>query len=169
MAATPHTLVLGVDPGIATTGVALVRSAGGQRSLTRFGVITTPAGTAGPKRLAMLHRKLLELLAETKPQAAAVEQLFFARNTTTAMQVAEARGVILLAMELSGVPVWEYTPMQVKTSLTGYGKATKPQMIKMVRATVDAADQLPDDAFDAVAIALCHLQSHRIMPGRRIS
>jgi crossover junction endodeoxyribonuclease RuvC len=162
-------LILGIDPGIATTGVALIRSAGGRRTLSRFGVITTPAGMAGPKRLAMLHQQLLELVAETKPQAAAVEQLFFASNTTTAMQVAEARGVILLAMELSGVPVWEYTPMQVKTSLTGYGKATKPQMIKMVRATVDAADRLPDDAFDAVAIALCHLQSHRMMPGRQIS
>jgi crossover junction endodeoxyribonuclease RuvC len=124
---------------------------------------------AGPKRLAQLHQGLLELIQEVRPDAAAIEQLFFASNTTTAMQVAEARGVILLAMELSGVPVWEYTPMQVKTSLTGYGKATKPQMIKMVRATVDAADQLPDDAFDAVAIALCHLQSHRMMPGRQIS
>jgi crossover junction endodeoxyribonuclease RuvC len=165
----PETLVLGVDPGIATTGVALVRSTGGKRSLSRFGVISTPAGMAGPKRLAMLHRQLLELVAETGPHAAAVEQIFFASNTTTAMQVAEARGVILLAMELSGVPVWEYTPMQVKTSLTGYGKATKPQMIKMVRAAVDATEKPPDDAFDAVAIALCHLQSHRMMPGRLIS
>jgi crossover junction endodeoxyribonuclease RuvC len=169
MPSIPETLVLGVDPGIATTGVALVRSSGGKRTLSRFGVITTPAGMAGPKRLAMLHGELLELVAEIRPEAAAVEQLFFASNTTTAMQVAEARGVILLAMELSGVPVWEYTPMQVKTSLTGYGKATKPQMIKMVRATVEAAEKLPDDAFDAVAIALCHLQSHRMMPGRRIS
>jgi crossover junction endodeoxyribonuclease RuvC len=149
--------------------VALVRSTGGKRSLSRFGVITTPAGMAGPKRLAMLHRQLLELVAETRPHAAAVEQIFFASNTTTAMQVAEARGVILLAMELSGVPVWEYTPMQVKTSLTGYGKATKPQMIKMVRAAVAATEKPPDDAFDAVAIALCHLQSHRMMPGRLIS
>src|SRR6202171_1338559 len=169
MASIPETLVLGVDPGIATTGVALVRTAGGKRTLSRFGVITTPAGMAGPKRLAMLHRQLLELVAETKPQAAAVEQVFFASNTTTAMQVAEARGVILLAMELSGVPVWEYTPMQVKVSLTGYGKATKPQMMKMVRATVDAPDKLPDDAFDAAAIALCHLQSQRLLPGNQVS
>jgi crossover junction endodeoxyribonuclease RuvC len=163
------TLVLGVDPGIATTGVALVRAAGGRRTLSRFGVITTPAGMAGPKRLAQLYRELNILVAETSPDAAAIEQLFFASNTTTAMQVAEARGVILLAMELSGVPVWEYTPMQVKTSLTGYGKATKLQMIKMVRAAVEAPDRLPDDAFDAVAIALCHLQSHRMMPGRQVS
>lgn len=169
MAPQPETLVLGIDPGIATTGVALVRSTGGKRSLYRFGVITTPAAMAGPKRLAMLHQQLLALVAETKPQAAAVEQLFFASNTTTAMQVAEARGVILLAMEVSGVPVWEYTPMQVKSSLTGYGKATKPQMTKMVRAAVEAPDRLPDDAFDAVAIALCHLQSRSMMPERQLS
>jgi crossover junction endodeoxyribonuclease RuvC len=169
MASIPETLVLGVDPGIATTGVALVRRAGGKRTLSKFGVITTPAGMAGPRRLAMLHQQLLELVDATRPQAAAVEQLFFASNTTTAMQVAEARGVILLAMELSGVPVWEYTPLQVKTSLTGYGKATKSQMIKMVRAAVDAPEDLPDDAFDAAAIALCHLQSQRLLPGKQVS
>jgi crossover junction endodeoxyribonuclease RuvC len=163
------TLVLGVDPGIATTGVALVRSSGGRRTLSKFGVITTPAGLAGPKRLAQLHRELAALVSETKPDAAAVEQLFFASNTTTAMQVAEARGVILLAMEESGVAVWEYTPMQVKSSLTGYGKATKAQMMRMVRASLEAPDALPDDAFDAVAIALCHLQSHRLQPGRQVS
>jgi crossover junction endodeoxyribonuclease RuvC len=112
---------------------------------------------------------MLELVAETRPEAAAVEQLFFASNTTTAMAVAEARGVILLAMEQGGVPVWEYTPMQVKSSLTGYGKATKAQMTRMVRATVAIEDRLPDDAFDAVAIALCHLQSARLSPGRQVS
>ena len=85
------------------------------------------------------------------------------------MQVAEARGVILLAIEQAGLPVWEYTPAQVKTSLTGYGKATKQQVMKMVRATVGVTEKLPDDAFDAVAIALCHLQSERLAPGRQLS
>jgi crossover junction endodeoxyribonuclease RuvC len=151
------------------TGVALVRSRSGKREVLRCGVISTPAGMAGPKRLAVLHRQMLDLLSGAKPAAAAVEQLFFASNTTTAMQVAEARGVILLAMEESGVPVWEYTPMQVKTSLTGYGKATKAQMTRMVRAAVALEDKLPDDAFDAVAVALCHIQSARLSPGRRIS
>jgi crossover junction endodeoxyribonuclease RuvC len=163
------TLVLGVDPGIATTGVALVRSVGGKRTLAYFGVITTPVGMAGPKRLAQLHRELSALIAKTGPDAAAVEQLFFANNSTTAMQVAEARGVILLAMEESGLAAWEYTPMQVKSSLTGYGKATKAQMTRMVRASLEAPDKLPDDAFDAVAIALCHLQSHRLQPGQQVS
>ena len=163
------TTVLGIDPGIATTGVGVVHRVGGKHEVGMVGVVTTPAGMAGPKRLAMLHRRMLEVVADTRPEAAAVEQLFFASNTTTAMQVAEARGVILLAMEESGVPVWEYTPMQVKTSLTGYGKATKAQMTKMVRATLAIEAKLPDDAFDAVAIALCHLQSERLSPGRQVS
>ena len=158
-----------MDPGIATTGIAVLSGVGGRQQVSRVGVISTPAGMAGPARLAMLHRQLLDLLAETKPDAAAVEQLFFASNTTTAMQVAEARGVILLAMEESGVPVWEYTPMQVKMSLTGYGKAPKAQMVRMVRAAVGIEDKLPDDAFDAVAVALCHMHSARLAPDRQIS
>lgn len=123
----------------------------------------------GPRRLASIHSDMCELLTTMAPDAAAVEQLFFASNTTTAMQVAEARGVILLAMEQSGVPVWEYTPMQVKVSLTGYGKASKAQMTRMVRNLVGVPEKLPNDAFDAVAIALCHLQSERLSPGRRVS
>jgi crossover junction endodeoxyribonuclease RuvC len=162
-------VVLGIDPGLATIGVALVRSTGSRRELVSVGVVTTPAGQPGPKRLASIHRDLLALVERTRPEAAAVEQLFFAANTTTAMQVAEARGVILLAMEESGVPVWEYTPMQVKTSLTGYGRATKAQMTRMIRVLVSVPAKLPDDAFDAVAIALCHLQSQRLSPGRRVS
>lgn len=149
--------------------MALINSSGAKRDLVSVGVVTTPAGMPGPKRLASIHRDLLDLVGKTRPDAAAVEQLFFASNTTTAMQVAEARGVILLAMEESGVPVWEYTPMQVKVSLTGYGKATKAQMTRMVRNLVSVPEKLPDDAFDAVAIALCHLQSERLSPGRRIS
>lgn len=130
--------------------------------------LTTP-GTPGPRRLADLHRQLTHLVAETGPEAAAVEQLFFAGNTTTAMQVAEARGVILLAMEQAGLPVWEYTPAQVKSSITGYGKATKQQVMKMVKATVEVTENMPDDAFDAIAIALCHIQSQRLLPQRRLS
>ncbi|HEY8739455.1 MAG TPA: crossover junction endodeoxyribonuclease RuvC [Candidatus Dormibacteraeota bacterium] len=158
-----------MDPGLATIGVALVNSVGSKRDLVNVGVVTTPAGMPGPKRLASIHHDLLELVGKTHPDAAAVEQIFFASNTTTAMQVAEARGVILLAMEEEGVPVWEYTPMQVKVSLTGYGKASKAQMTRMVRNLVSVPEKLPDDAFDAVAIALCHLQSQRLSPGRRIS
>jgi crossover junction endodeoxyribonuclease RuvC len=161
--------VLGIDPGIALTGVAVVGGGAGSRRVSRVGVIRTPAAMAAPARLASLHQQLVDLLAETRPAAAAVEQLFFASNATTAMQVAEARGVILLALEEGRVPVWEYTPMQVKTSLTGYGKATKAQMTRMVRAAVAIEETLPDDAFDAVAVALCHMQSHKLSPSRRIS
>ncbi len=161
--------VLGVDPGIASTGIAVIAGSGAQRNVSRAGVITTPAGMPGPARLALLHRQLADLLSEVEPEAAAVEQLFFASNSTTAMQVAEARGVILLAMEEGGVPVWEYTPMQVKMSLAGYGRASKAQMTRMVRAAVGLDEKLPDDAFDAVAIALCHMQSARLSPGRQVS
>ena len=146
-----------------------MRTSGTRRELVNVGVVTTPAGMAGPKRLRSIHSDLTSLVASMAPDAAAVEQLFFASNTTTAMQVAEARGVILLAMEECGVPVWEYTPMQVKASLTGYGKASKAQMTRMVRNLVGVPEKLPDDAFDAVAIALCHIQSERLSPGRRVS
>jgi crossover junction endodeoxyribonuclease RuvC len=162
-------VVLGIDPGLGTTGFALVRAAGGQREVIGAGVVSTAPGTAGPLRLLDLHRQLTAMIAAAAPDVAAVEQLFFASNTTTAMQVAEARGVILLALAQAGLPVWEYTPMQVKVSLTGYGKATKPQVTKMVRAAVTMPQRLPDDAFDAAAVALCHLQSHRLAPGRRVS
>jgi crossover junction endodeoxyribonuclease RuvC len=155
-------LVLGIDPGLATTGFALVRESGGAREVMEVGVLTTPAAMPGPRRLAQLHSQIADLLLRGRPGTAAVEQLFFGSNTTTAMRVGEARGVILLAMEQAGVEVVEYTPAQVKTSIAGYGKATKPQMMKMVRAITGLADKLPDDAFDAVALALCHLQSRRL-------
>ena len=132
-------------------------------------MLTTPAGMSQPSRLALLYRQLADLLARVAPRTAAVEELFFASNTTTAMHVAEARGVILLSLEQGGVPTWQYTPMQVKASLTGYGKAGKPQMVRMVRAVTGAQDKLPDDAFDAVAVALCHIASERLQPGRKIS
>lgn len=131
--------------------------------------MTTPAGMPQPARLALLHRLVADLVARSRPSTAAVEELFFATNTTTAMQVAEARGVILLALEQAGVPIWQYTPMQVKASLTGYGKAGKPQMVRMVRAVTGMQAALPDDAFDAVAVALCHIASQRLQPGRKIS
>jgi crossover junction endodeoxyribonuclease RuvC len=123
----------------------------------------------GPQRLASLHTQLSALLSAHRPGSAAVEELFFSSNTTTAMAVAEARGVILLALGQAAVPTWEYTPMQVKQSLTGYGKATKAQVVKMVRMVTGATERLPDDAFDAVAVALCHHAARALSPARRIS
>jgi crossover junction endodeoxyribonuclease RuvC len=147
----------------------VVRRSAGDNQLVDVGAITTASSTAAPERLQELHRSLTALIDRHRPESAAVEQLFFGSNTTTAMRVSEARGVILLALQQSGVETWEYTPAQVKTSLTGYGKADKAQMTKMVRAVLELPDGLSDDAFDAVAIALCHLQSKRMLPGRKIS
>jgi crossover junction endodeoxyribonuclease RuvC len=146
-----------------------VRRSAGDNQLVDVGAITTAASTAAPERLQELHRGLTALIDRHRPESAAVEQLFFGSNTTTAMRVGEARGVILLALQQCGVETWEYTPAQVKTSLTGYGKADKAQVTKMVRAVLELPDGLGDDAFDAVAIALCHLQSRRMLPGRKIS
>lgn len=161
--------VLGIDPGIGTTGFALVRDGAGRREVVDAGVILTTPGAPQPERLLALNRQLTALLLRLAPEVVAVEQLFFASNTTTAMPVAEARGVILLTLATAGLPIWEYTPMQVKSALTGYGRATKPQITRVVRAVLGLAERLPDDAFDAAAVALCHLQSHRLMPGRRVS
>jgi crossover junction endodeoxyribonuclease RuvC len=149
--------------------VALLRRNGAQPEVVEANVLSTSTGRSDAQRLADLHGQLSALVEKHKPVAAAVEQLFFGSNTTTAMRVGEARGVILLTLEQRGVTVWEYTPSQVKTSLTGYGKAGKAQMMKMVRAVVELPAKLSDDAFDAVAIALCHLQSERLKPGRRVS
>jgi len=132
-------------------------------------VLSTSTARSDAQRLLDLHGQLEALVLRHKPAAAAVEQLFFGNNTTTAMRVGEARGVILLTLEQCGVATWEYTPAQVKNSLTGYGKAGKEQMMKMARAVVDLPARLSDDAFDAVAIALCHLQSERLKPGRRLA
>ena len=157
--------MLGIDPGIATTGVAVLDGT----DVVHAGVISTPAGLAAPERLGLLHQELVALVDRHEPGSAAVEELFFGRNTTTAMRVGEARGVILLALHECGIEVWEYTPMQDKNSLAGYGKATKAQVERMVRALAKLPERLPDDAFDAVAIALCHRQSRRLLPQRRIS
>jgi crossover junction endodeoxyribonuclease RuvC len=149
--------------------VALLRRNGSKPEVVAASVLSTTTDRSDAQRLVDLHRQLCALIAEHKPVTAAVEQLFFGSNTTTAMRVGQARGVILLALEQCGVAVWEYTPSQVKASLTGYGKADKGQMMKMVRAVVELPATLADDAFDAVAIALCHLQSERMQPGRKLS
>jgi crossover junction endodeoxyribonuclease RuvC len=132
-------------------------------------VITTPSSLSRAGRLLLLQRELDAVIGRWQPQSAAVEQLFFGSNATTAMSVGEARGVILVTLEQRGVAVAEYQPAEVKRSLTGYGKAGKPQMMKMIRAVVgDAAlpGGLPDDAYDAVAVALCHVQSRRLTAAR---
>lgn len=156
-------LVLGVDPGLADTGYGAVRRLNGRLSLITSGTLKTPANVSEARRLQLLAEQLRKLLAELHPQAAAFEELFFSKNVRTAMAVGQARGVALLAAVEAGAEVHEYTPNQVKMSLTGYGGATKGQMLKMVQSLL-ATRELPrsDDAIDALAVAICHHHSGRL-------
>ncbi len=157
-------IVLGIDPGTATTGFGLVgEDAAGEVYLVRYGVIQTPARTPMPERLHQLYDEVSALLREAAPAAVAVEELFFNRNVTTALTVGQARGVVLLAAAQAGLPVYEYKPAEVKQALVGYGRADKQQMQEMVRLMLGLTDiPRPDDAADAVAVAICHLHSQRL-------
>ena len=156
----PVRLVLGVDPGIARLGYAVVRADGGTLTLVRGDIIATPAGTQPHLRLHAIYQGLLGLIAEYGPTEMAVEELFFAKNATTAIGVGQARGVALLAAAEAGLAVSEYKPMQIKQAIHGYGLATKAQVGEMVRALLRLPVPLtPDDASDAAAIAICHLHS----------
>ena len=156
-------LTLGIDPGLATTGYGLVRQAGDRLELVSAGVILTPKTEPLPRRLQMVFRELSGLVAAWRPDVAAVEQLFFNANVRTAIPVGHARGVVLLALVEAGVPVFEYAPLQVKGSLCGYGRADKGQMQRMVQLLLSLeAPPQPDDAADAVAVALCHIHSSRL-------
>ena len=155
-------LVLGLDPGLATTGFGLVAEQGRGLASVGHGVIKTPSNTPTADRLVQLHRRLLEVIDENAPDMASVEQLFFSSNARTAMVVGEARGVLLLTCAEAGLPIVEYTPMQIKQAITGYGKADKGQMQEMVRLLLQL-DEIPrpDDAADALAVAICcHHSSH---------
>ncbi len=152
--------ILGIDPGIATVGFGVVDSEGGKQRFVRCGVITTPAGTPLSSRLDRIYSDLGELIRLFNPDAAAVEELFFNTNITTGISVAEGRGVILLACFHAGVPIYEYTPLQVKQAVVGYGRAEKRQVIDMVKRILNLQNApKPDDAADAVAMALCHARS----------
>jgi crossover junction endodeoxyribonuclease RuvC len=153
--------VLGIDPGTATTGYGVVEDDGGRLTPIAFGVVTTPASLPMPARLVLLHEQLGELIALHKPETAGVESLFFQKNVRTAISVGQARGVILLTLERGRVPVSEYTPLEVKLAVAGYGAAEKRQVQVMVRTLLALAEiPQPDDAADALAIAICHLHSY---------
>ncbi len=156
-------LVLGIDPGTATTGYGLVRETETGPALVAYGTIQTPAGAPMPDRLRTIYHELKQLLALHGPDTAAVEKLFFQRNVSTAMSVGQARGVALLALAEAGVSVGEYTPRDVKLAVAGYGGADKPQMQQMVRAILNLSEvPKPDDAADALAVAICHLHSMKM-------
>ena len=152
--------ILGIDPGYGITGFGIVDAQRGQYRLLRCGAITTPPNTDFSWRLEVIYNDMVELLRVTQPDVVAIEELFFGHNVTTGIGVAQSRGVILLAIQQAGVPIYEYKPMQVKLSLVGYGNATKHQMQDMTKRLLHLqAMPKPDDAADAIAIALCHARS----------
>lgn len=157
------TLALGIDPGTATTGYGFVRlEEDGSLVAVKYGVILTPKDASAPARLEMLYKELGDLLREYHPDTAAVEKLFFSRNVTTAIAVGQARGVVMLCMQQAGVEPFEYTPNEIKQAVAGYGGAQKKQVQEMVRALLQL-DSIPkpDDAADALAIAITHLNTRR--------
>ncbi len=154
--------ILGVDPGYATVGTSILDYDGNSFSLIGCGAITTPAGIVFSRRLEMVFSDMTEIIERFKPDCMSIEELFFTSNHKTAIAVAEARGVILLAARLKGIPIYEYTPLQVKMSVTGYGRATKNQVQEMTRIMLKLATvPKPDDVADAVALAICHGHSAR--------
>ena len=150
-------IILGIDPGVATIGFGLVRAERNRNQLLRYGVITTPPGIPLSNRLLEISNDMEELIHAFHPDEMAVEELFFTKNITTGIAVAHGRGVILLAAEKLGVPVFEYTPMQVKQAVVGYGKAEKRQVMLMTQHLLHMKEiPKPDDAADALALAICH-------------
>jgi len=157
------TLALGIDPGTATTGYGLARLLpDGELVAVSFGIISTPKDATPSARLEMLYTNLRKIIKQHKPDTSAVEKLFFARNVTTGIAVGQARGVVLLALEQAGIEIFEYTPKEVKQAVAGYGSAEKKQVQEMVRALLQL-DSIPkpDDAADALAIAITHLNTKR--------
>ena len=154
-------IIIGIDPGYAIVGVGVVNYIGNRFELLEARAVTTQAGEVFEKRLCDIYTQTEALVTEHRPAAMAIEKLFFNSNAKTAIDVAQARGVILLAAARHGVPVYEYTPLQVKQSVVGYGRAEKKQVQDMVRLLLHlAACPKPDDVADALAIAICHAHSN---------
>lgn len=154
-------LAIGIDPGTAITGYGFVHlTQNGELELVDYGVITTPSDMPMSDRLQQLHSQLSQLLALHQPNCGAVEKLYFQRNVSTAISVGQARGVTLLALAEAGVQVAEYTPREIKQAIVGYGGAEKKQIQQMVRTLLEMESiPQPDDAADALAVAICHLHS----------
>lgn len=156
-------LILGIDPGLATIGFGVVSTDGMRVVSVEYGVLETPAKVPTPQRLMMIYNGIERLIGHYEPDAIAVEELFFSRNVTTAISVGEARGVILVAAAQHTSNLYEYTPMQIKQAVTGYGKADKKQVQMMVKTLLNLKSMpKPDDAADALAVAICHAYSYRM-------
>ena len=152
--------ILGIDPGYGITGFGIIDAQRGSTQLLGCGAITTPAGMDFSARLEIIYEDMRALLEKVKPDAVAIEELFFGQNVTTGIGVAQSRGVILLAIHQAGLPVTSYKPSQVKQAVVGYGNATKHQVQDMTKRLLHLQQMpKPDDAADAIAIALCHARS----------
>ena len=152
--------ILGIDPGVAIVGFGVLDHERGQSKMVQYGAINTEAGLPLATRLVQIESDLRQLIDHFQPDVISIEELFFSKNITTGIAVAHARGVILLTAEKAGIPIYEYTPMQVKQAVVGYGLAEKHQVMDMVRRLLKLkAIPRPDDAADALAIALCHARS----------
>lgn len=153
-------VILGIDPGYAIVGYGVINYASCRFSVVEYGAVTTNAGELFTNRLAKIYTDVCDIIDRTHPDALSIEKLFFNTNTTTAIDVAQARGVILLAATLKRVPVYEYTPLQVKSAVTGYGRAEKKQVMDMVKNLLRLEKiPKPDDTADALALAVCHAHS----------
>ena len=156
-------IIIGIDPGYAIVGVGVVEYKGNKFRPIEYTAITTPAGMNTIDRLKKIYDEMAMLIDKHKPDAMAIEELFFNSNQKTAINVAQARGVILIAAANKGVPVREYTPLQVKQSVTGYGRADKKQIQEMVKLILHLnVIPKPDDAADALALAICHAHSNKM-------
>ena len=156
--------IIGIDPGLAIVGYGIIDEDRGRLKLVDYGTVTTPAGMAMPRRLSIVHDGVAHIVRTYQPDAIAFEELFFANNVTTAIAVGQARGVAIIAARNSfSGEIYEYTPMQVKQGITGYGKADKAQVQQMVRLILNL-DHIPrpDDAADALAIAICQANAHKL-------
>ena len=152
--------ILGIDPGVAIVGFGVVDSEGGTQQMVQYGAINTPANTPLAARLVQIEQDLMELLQQFNPDEVAIEELFFSKNITTGIAVDHARGEILATVEKAGIPLYEYTPMQVKQAVVGYGLAEKNQVMDMTKRLLKLRSvPKPDDAADALAIAICHARS----------
>lgn len=157
-------IILGVDPGTAITGYGVIEHSGNRFSLLEYGIVSSSKDMAVAERLQVIFDGINRIIEKYKPEHFVIEELFFNKNTKTALAVGQARGVIILAASLNGLPIFEYTPLQVKQAVVGYGRAEKQQVQFMVKAIMNLADiPRPDDAADALAIGICHANSFRII------
>lgn len=154
-------VIVGIDPGIAISGYGIIKYSGNKFKVIDYGAITTDSKTPFPYRLKIVYEQLTDILKTYKPEAVAIEELFFNKNVKTAINVGQARGVHILAAINNGINIYEYTPLQVKQGVVGYGRATKRQIQEMVKLLLNLNEiPKPDDVADALAVAICHAHSN---------